>query len=166
MFALLLGNERFGWSRPISEVARVSPVKPSAQPTQVRTLHLPRKTPGQTRCPVFPAAGSSACPGAVRADRWLLLWASRGPDFGRSAACEGVALSCGPGAGQLGSPGWLASYLCRSGAMSSVAGWCVVSGGVQLGPAVTRTHGGRVRTPRTVVLGASRGPCAPDPGLR
>jgi hypothetical protein len=41
MFALLLGNERFGWSRPISEVVRVSPVKPSAQPTQVRTLHLP-----------------------------------------------------------------------------------------------------------------------------
>jgi hypothetical protein len=36
---------------PISDVARVSPVKPSAQPTQVRTLHLPpRKTPGQARC--------------------------------------------------------------------------------------------------------------------
>jgi hypothetical protein len=41
MFALLPGNERLGWSRPLSEVARVSPVKPSAQPTQVRTLHLP-----------------------------------------------------------------------------------------------------------------------------
>ena len=41
MFALLLGNERFGWSRPISEVARVSSAKPSAQPTLVRTQHLP-----------------------------------------------------------------------------------------------------------------------------
>jgi hypothetical protein len=41
MFALLLGNERFDWSRPISEVARVSPVKPLAQPTLVRTQHLP-----------------------------------------------------------------------------------------------------------------------------
>jgi len=41
MFALLPGNERLGRSRPLSGVARVSPVKPSAQPTQVRTLHLP-----------------------------------------------------------------------------------------------------------------------------
>jgi hypothetical protein len=41
MFALLPGNERLGRSRPLSGVARVSPVKPSAQPTLVRTQHLP-----------------------------------------------------------------------------------------------------------------------------
>jgi hypothetical protein len=81
----------------------LSPLNSETPCRQVRTLHLPHEA--QVRPGAGISGGRVFClSGSGPADRWLLLWASRGPDLGRSAACEGIALSWGPGAGRLGSP--------------------------------------------------------------
>jgi hypothetical protein len=106
-------------------------VKPSVQPTQVRTLHLPRKTPGQTRCRCMRLPGllrvreRSGRPLAVAVGQ---PWARSGQVSGLQGRGRGARPACG----QLRHSGWMRSYLCRSEAISRV-------------PTCQRTSNGRPR---------------------
>jgi hypothetical protein len=122
-------------------------VKPSAQPTLVRTQHLPHKARGQKRC-----RGSRAVGGC-------------GPASGQITAGQRLA---GGFAGTRPIMTWraanrslLAGRLRRSPACLARQARVRGPAGVQVSPGAdscSRTHGGRAAGPRPVFLWASGGP--------
>ena len=126
--------------------SRVLPVKPSAQPTQVRTLHLPpRKSPGQARCAlsrravlrhmgrsgsagarsgVFPGQGIAAQASgsgrwAAAVEEWLDTASSRPRDWGDSRpSCGGREIAQVGRAARMRGGIWL---VCRSAVLAGVS---------------------------------------------
>ena len=88
--------EVFPQLRGVFRCQSVNTVKPSAQPTLVRTQHLPHKIPGQTRCRRIASPGFRVRTSGYE-NRRLRLWAIRGPDpglMGSETACRRCGLTC------------------------------------------------------------------------
>ena len=140
---------------PLTPARSFRDVKPSAKPTLVRTQHLPPPNPRSGRVPVYPEAGSDACPGAVRqtADGFGgpvvgQIWPGQRPaaERARSRASRARFRKGGP----LGRV-----FPQVTGGFPALA-WRTGSSGVPLRPAVTRTHDGR----NPPAPGCFRGPAA------